>query len=80
MAHEHIQGETMTATELVDLKNRVHEQRCSCYFLASTVLQLAVATEEKGAEEARLFYGLASVLKDIGDNLEKIINDLEPEV
>ena len=69
----------MTTTELADLKNRLHQQRCACFLLASTVLQLAVATEDKGAEEARLYYGLASVLKDIGDNLEQIITDLEPE-
>ena len=69
----------MTTTEIVDLKNRLHQQRCACFLLASTVLQLAVATEDKGAEEARLFYGLASVLKDIGDNLEQIIIELEPE-
>jgi hypothetical protein len=79
VAHEHIQGSAMTNIELTDMKNRLHQQRCSCFLLSSTVLQLAVATEDKGAEEARLLYGLASVLKDIGDNLETIITDLETE-
>jgi len=69
----------MTETKLAEIKNRVHEQRCACYLLAATVLEFAQKMESQGAEEARPFYGMASILSNVSDNLEQIITDLEPE-
>jgi hypothetical protein len=70
----------MTEAKLAEIKNRVHEQRCACYLLASTVLEFAEKMESQSAEQARPFYGLAAILSSISENLEKIIIDLEWEV
>ena len=67
----------MNESNLSDIKNRLHLQRCSCHLLATTVQRLAEIKEDVGPEEARLYYGLSSVLVDIGANLEGIIIDLE---
>ena len=67
----------MTEAKFTEIKNRVHEQRCVCYLLAATVLEFAEKMESQGAEEARPFYGMASILSNVSDNLEKIIIELE---
>ena len=69
----------MTGAKFVEIKNRIHEQRCACYLLATTVLEFAEKMESRSAEEARFYYGLASILSSISQNLEAIITDLEPE-
>jgi hypothetical protein len=80
MAHEHIQDETMTESELSKIRTRIHEQRCTCYFLSATILQLAESMESQSAEQARPFYGMAAILSAVSENLEQILIELEPEL
>ncbi len=69
----------MTEAKFTEIKNRVHQQRCACYLLAATVLELAEKMESQSAEEARPFYGMAAILSSVSENLEEILIELEPE-